>query len=88
MAGKIIIDIQRCKGCGLCVQVCPKNSIVISKQSNKNGYFPAQTNNTDCSGCAACAIICPEAAITVYRDKTTVAELPKKHKPPLIKEKT
>ncbi len=42
MAGKIIIDTERCKGCGLCVVVCLKNSIVTSKKSNKNGYFPAQ----------------------------------------------
>jgi len=88
MAGKIIIDIQRCKGCGLCVTVCPKNCIVISKQSNKIGYFPAQANNTDCTGCAACAIICPDAAIIVYRDNTTVADSTKKHKPATIKEKT
>jgi 2-oxoglutarate ferredoxin oxidoreductase subunit delta len=88
MAGKIIIDIQRCKGCGLCVQVCPKNSIVISKQSNKTGYFPAETDNRNCTGCALCAIICPDAAITVYRDETKIADLPKKNKSPLIKEKT
>lgn len=87
MAGKIIIDIERCKGCGLCVAVCPKNCIVISKQSNKIGYFPAQANNTDCTGCAICAIICPDVAIEVYRDKTTVAEPTEQDKPTLVKEK-
>jgi len=69
MAGKIIIDIERCKGCGLCISVCPKNGIVISKSLNKAGYFPAQpVNNSDCTGCAMCAIVCPEAGIEVYRE--------------------
>ena len=92
MAGKIIIDTERCKGCGLCVIVCPKNSIIISKSSNTNGYFPAETNNTDCTGCAMCAIICPEAIIEVQRDndksEITTIKPNKKHKSSLIKEKT
>ena len=69
MDGKIKIDFERCKGCGLCIAVCPKNSIVISKKSNKSGYFPAEAKNLDCTGCCACALICPDAAIIVYRDE-------------------
>jgi len=87
MAGKIIIDTERCKGCGLCVIVCPKKSIVISDKSNKNGYFPAVADNTDCTGCCLCAIICPEAIIEVYREDNTDSESKKKSKPPLIKGK-
>ncbi len=75
----------------MCVVVCPKSCIVISKKSNKNGYFPAQPINTDCTGCAACAIICPEVVIVVYRDDTNkieiVTEPGKKSKASLIEEK-
>jgi 2-oxoglutarate ferredoxin oxidoreductase subunit delta len=73
MAGKIIIDIERCKGCGLCIAVCPKSGITISKKSNKSGYFPAEATNSDCTGCAVCAIICPDAAIEVFCENKVVA---------------
>ena len=88
MTGKIVIDTERCKGCGLCVTVCPKNCIVISRQSNKNGYFPAEVTNADCTGCCSCAIICPEAIIKVFREEDAAVGKPsKKSKPGLIKEK-
>ncbi len=81
--GKIKIDTERCKGCGLCVEACPKNVIAISKHSNKNGYFPAEVVNIiDCFGCAFCAIICPDVAIEVFRDMEVV-ESEKKDRPSL-----
>lgn len=68
MIAKIIINTERCKGCGMCVEVCPKGDIVISGESNKNGYFPARPLNADCTGCSMCAIICAETCIEVERD--------------------
>ncbi|HDZ69039.1 MAG TPA: 4Fe-4S dicluster domain-containing protein [Phycisphaerales bacterium] len=84
MAGKITIDTERCKGCGLCVAVCPKNCIVISERSNKTGYYPAQAcpdsalhKNDGCTGCAMCAIICPDVVIEVSRDNDAVETIRK-----------
>lgn len=69
MAARITINAERCKSCGLCVAICPRDCITISEQSNKNGYFPATAPNSGCSGCARCAIVCPEAIIEICLDQ-------------------
>lgn len=68
--GSISIDTERCKGCGLCVEVCPKHLISLSKKEiNKHGYFFAETTDeAKCTGCASCGIMCPDACITIYKD--------------------
>jgi len=72
MAGKVVIDLERCKGCGLCVEVCPKGILRIAARSNKMGYFPAEVGEAGCTGCALCALICPDVAIEVLREKEQV----------------
>lgn len=73
--GKIVIDRERCKGCHLCLVVCPTNSIEVDPQLNKKGYSPArfkenpQEGEKGCTGCTSCAVVCPEVAIEVYRAK-------------------
>ena len=60
------IDENRCKGCGLCVTVCPKNVLEISEQVSPKGYFPAfQARPEDCIFCALCCVMCPDVAITI-----------------------
>lgn len=68
MQGKININEELCKQCGLCIEWCPKKIITTSKELNLKGYFPAALLAKDkCTGCALCAVICPEVAIEVYR---------------------
>lgn len=68
--GKIEINKELCKGCGYCVEACPKSVIVIGKRFNKMGYFVAETVlPEECTGCAFCAEVCPEIAILVWREK-------------------
>jgi 2-oxoglutarate ferredoxin oxidoreductase subunit delta len=65
----IIIDTERCKGCYLCIETCPKHMIEASDRPNAAGYYPARlTVGGDCIGCALCATVCPDVAIEVYRE--------------------
>jgi len=58
-----------CKGCELCVSVCPQHVISIDINAlTPKGYHPAILKSEGCTGCAICALICPEAALTVYRE--------------------
>jgi len=70
------IDVDRCKGCGLCVAVCPKNVLEISDQVSTNGYFPAyQARPDDCVFCATCCRMCPDVAITITETAEEKAEV-------------
>lgn len=70
--GEIKLNRERCKGCELCVSVCPKARLKVSKKLNEKGYYPAEYEAAEgkeaCTGCAICATICPDLAIEVYRD--------------------
>ena len=67
--GRIMIDSERCKGCELCLTVCPQHVLAMSATFNAKGYRPAQLIDPGglCTGCAVCALICPDTAITVFR---------------------
>ena len=65
--GDIIIDIEKCKGCELCVDACPQESLEHSREINSKGYLYIVKIEENCTGCTNCALVCPEGAITVYR---------------------
>ena len=80
--GTVKIDIETCKGCELCVEACPQDSLVMSKEINAKGYHYAVLIEDNCTGCVNCALVCPDAVITVYRetkkkDKEPVAVISK-----------
>ena len=66
---RIIVDELYCKGCGLCVAVCPQQIIQLDPEKlTSKGYHPAMlTDQSRCTACTFCALICPEVAITVER---------------------
>ena len=70
--GRITVDSELCKGCVLCIDVCPKKILESDKKTvNQKGYNPVFCTDMDgCTACAMCAIICPDSAIKVERDVT------------------
>jgi 2-oxoglutarate ferredoxin oxidoreductase subunit delta len=66
--GTVHIEIETCKGCELCVEACPQDSLSMSKGINKSGYHYAVQIVDNCTGCINCALVCPDAVITVYRE--------------------
>ena len=67
--GMVIVDEHRCKGCGLCVPVCPPGILSLAEgRFNAKGYMPIEVKDMEsCTGCAVCAVICPDVVFTVYR---------------------
>ena len=66
--GHVVISVEECKGCGLCVASCPPGCLVLAPELSAYGVHPAQYTGKDCTGCGICFYCCPEpGAITVYR---------------------
>ena len=64
---KIEINEDLCKGCALCVRICPKKVISIGEHLNARGFHPAVYGGEGCVGCRSCAVTCPDAAIVVFK---------------------
>ena len=65
---KVTFNTDRCKGCMLCIEACPKKIISLAQELNAKGFRPAHVENMDeCIGCASCAIMCPDCVIEVER---------------------
>ena len=66
--GKVKVNREECKGCGLCVDSCPPKCLSLTSDLNAYGAHPAQYSGEGCTGCGICVYCCPEpGAITVYR---------------------
>lgn len=62
--GSVTITVERCKGCGFCVEFCPTRVLGLSSAFNSKGYHPPHVVAPEkCSGCDLCGMYCPDFAI-------------------------
>ena len=55
-----------CKGCGLCMTVCPKNVYEITSETNRKGFnVGAAVRESDCIKCRRCEVTCPDMALWI-----------------------
>lgn len=61
-AGRVVINLEKCSGCRMCVEICPGNALMInadSKPELKSGVEGM------CMACGDCTAICPSEAICI-----------------------
>ena len=73
--GIVHIIEERCKGCGFCVEFCPRHLLVMSARTNSKGYHPPEVaDDVNCVNCGLCALLCPDFAIYVEDGGTHAPE--------------
>jgi 2-oxoglutarate ferredoxin oxidoreductase subunit delta len=62
--GEVHLLKDRCKGCGFCIEFCPKDVLEESDEINKRGVHPPRVKDeSKCALCGFCAAVCPDFAI-------------------------
>jgi len=71
------IDEEKCTGCGICVEVCPKKIIRLVPYNKKvyirccshdKGSVVIKICKTGCIGCGKCVKVCPRNAISLQEN--------------------
>jgi 2-oxoglutarate ferredoxin oxidoreductase subunit delta len=63
----VTIDVEKCKGCELCIPACRPGVLFMSEPTavNEHGFrFPLLT--AGCTACRACYEVCPDFVFEVF----------------------
>ena len=58
----VALDLDLCKACGICIDLCPESVFDADEQS-----YPVVARPDDCTACLLCELHCPDFAIEVRR---------------------
>ena len=64
--GTVVIAVDRCKGCDLCIPACPPRVLGMSQNKNAIGFAYPELS-PGCTGCGACLMVCPDFCFEVYQ---------------------
>jgi len=66
----IQVNKDACKGCGICIAMCPVKILKFSDNLNKRGvHFPKVIDEAKCTKCENCMIYCPDFVMVVSKDE-------------------
>jgi 2-oxoglutarate ferredoxin oxidoreductase subunit delta len=64
----IVIDRHYCKGCTICVEICPVDALKMIEAPDKWEGAEVVVKDIDaCTGCMLCEVECPDFAIMVTK---------------------
>lgn len=70
-AFKIHVIADRCKECGLCINICPTSVLERGDEYNRRGFrYTISKRAEKCIGCKLCEWTCPDFAIFVEPSPT------------------
>lgn len=64
---KVLTDIERCKGCYLCIANCPKGAISLSGTVNAKGYEYVLVDDDKCIACGSCYQMCSDFVFEIMQ---------------------
>ncbi|MBL8924017.1 MAG: 4Fe-4S dicluster domain-containing protein [Myxococcaceae bacterium] len=58
---EVVVTEPLCKGCGRCIEACPKHAITLGTEINQtSGLMPVHIDRGICNNCTLCISACPE----------------------------
>ena len=72
--GTVVIDVEACKGCDLCIDACRPGVLSMTTQDRNTRGYRYPELRPGCTACQACSQICPDFVFQVWKYETPVEE--------------